>query len=185
MDWRKANKYIPKNLKDNFKIHMQSHIMKGIQTFEKQHKLSILEKLDDIEIEVENEVSTREYLKKQLFTKLEEKIEYEEPKYENIDEAIKFCKQSFRFIDSEKIKSKKYYFDLGQALSKIKETYRSKMEFMRDIEEKLERKKTIIYKYLSFYNICMEFKNVDLVNCNLTFGEILRNKKMIKSILNS
>ena len=179
MDWKKANKYIPKELKDDFKMHMQNYIMKAIQTFERKHDLSITEKLEEMENPNDNKFLLREYLKKQLFTKAEKCVKYEEPKYESVNEAIEYCKQALRFIDCERNKSKKYYFDIGKALFEIKETYQSKKAFIEDMEEKLERKKTVIYDYLSFYNVCIGIKQVDLIQCNLKFNEIIKNKKLL------
>ena len=178
MDWKKANKYIPKELKDDFKMHMQNYIMRGIQTFEKKHELSITEKLSEMDEKEPDEL--KEYLRRKLFTKAEKDIQYGEPKYETVDEAIEYCKQTFRFIDCEKNKSKKYYFELGKALFKIKETYDSKKDFINDMEEKLGRKKSVLYKYLAFFNICVSMRDFDILNSSLKFEEIISNKKILE-----
>ena len=183
MEWKKANKYLPKELKDDFKTHMQSYIMKGIADFERKHDVSIIEHLEEMD-SIASSYELKEYLKRHLFTEAEKDIEYKEPNYTDLSEAIEYCRQTLRFIDCEKNKNKKYYFDLGKALFKLRETYDSKKAFVEDMEEKLDRKKSIIYEYLLFYNMCMKYKKIDLRNCNLKFKEIVRNKKIIDEILN-
>ena len=104
MDWKKANKFLPKELKDDFKMHMQKYIMKGISDFERKHEVSIVEHLEEMEDEPtnNNQLKLKKYLKKQLFTRAEEDVQYKQPEYKNNEEAIEYCKHTFRFIDCEK-----------------------------------------------------------------------------------
>ena len=172
MEWKKINKLIPKELKDEFR----NHLYKAIEKFDIKYELTIMEKLEEIEEEFDNE-SLKNYLKKQLFTQAEKDIQYKEANYKDINETIEYCKQTLRFIDCEKNKCKKYYFNLGKALFEISKNYDVMQIFIKDMEEKLERKKSAIYNYLSFYNICLQ--NVDLIDCSLTFEEIIKHKKIL------
>ena len=74
------------------------------------------------------------------------------------------------------------YYTLGETLFRISKVYDTKQEFMNDMEEKLKRKKTVIYQYLSFYNLCQRLINFDFINTDLSFREIMKNTKELKEM---
>ena len=177
MDYKKVKKFIPKEYKEEFEMFIQSWLMKAYKKFERVHNLNFMESLDEINYKDNTEL--RAYLEERLTTVNDLNITYRKPDYETLEEAVEYCKRTLTFL--EKI-NKKYYYELGKALYFIKENYESKREFIKDMEETLERKSAIIFKYISFYKICDEIDGV--INCRLTFKEIVNNVKLIREIYN-
>ena len=170
MEWKKINKLIPKELKDEFR----NHLYKAIEKFDIKYELTIMEKLEEIE-----DIKENNYLKEKLKTKMKH-VEYKEKKYENKDEAIEYCINTFNHLDS---KNKIFYYNLGEALSFIKEGYLSKKDFIKDMEQKLNRCSAIIFRYISFYKLC---KNIPiLLECDLSFKEIICHSKEMKNIIHA
>ena len=72
MDWKKANKFIPKDLRETFRTEMFNVFYKEVQKFEKKYDLSILkylEEIDDFEKAVNPDKRSKEYLYEKLQTK--------------------------------------------------------------------------------------------------------------------
>ena len=176
MNYKKVKKYIPtKELKEKYESFMLSKIMKNIKQFEKLYDLDLIEKIDSFFIDHDN---NKNYLQEKLMLKEEIIMDYKEPNYENIDEAIEYCKRTLLFLE----KNKKYFYDLGEALYFIKQRYECKKEFINDMEKILNKKSAIIFKYISFYILVKEC-NFNILNCSLSFREIINNEKTIREIL--
>lgn len=184
MDWKKANKFIPKDLRETFRTEMFNVFYKEVQKFEKKYDLSILkylEEIDDFEKAVNPDKRSKEYLYEKLQTKKHVPV-YKPLTYKNIDEAIEYCKNIFNYLDNKDKENKMVYYTLGETLFRISKVYDTKQEFMNDMEEKLKRKKTVIYQYLSFYNLCQRLINFDFINTDLSFREIMKNTKELKEM---
>ena len=168
------NDYIPKNKINKFIDLISEYGFKNLTYF-----------TDEKEIKINNNKIPLDILKK-LNTKIKEiedpKIEEEDSKDKNI--LLNKCDEFFNKIDFLKKRNKYYYYYFGCYLKKFKDIYileHSIEEFNNFIKERYEIKLTKLYNYIKFYNLCNEYKI--LLNCDLTFTEIINNYSEIKKLL--
>ena len=121
---------------------------------------------------------------------LEQKISlpYVEFKFD-LEEELKSVKKNIEKCDTiawkitfDKKRNKIYYYYFGSYLEMLKEEkLKTSKEFIDFVSERYQMKKSTIYKYIQFAKLC-DFKK-ELVTCDLTFDQIMKNIPEIESIL--
>jgi cellulose biosynthesis protein BcsQ len=97
------------------------------------------------------------------------------------EEIVDTCMKIFNHLDDIEKRNKGFYYNLGYLLSILKSRYNNEKEFLAYAKEKFNRSKTIITDYIRFYTICIKYTK--LMNCNLSYREIMRNLPEIREIL--
>ena len=126
--------------------------------------------------------------KQRLYNKISEE---EEPKVEEVDSIdqnilLNKCDEFISKITNINKRNKHYYYYFGYYLQSFKNIYvidHSIEDFNKFIEERYEMKKSKLYSYIQFFKLCQEYQI--LLNCDLSFTEIINNGTNIKFLLNS
>ena len=96
------------------------------------------------------------------------------------------CDEFISKINNMNKRNKHYYYYFGYYLQRFKNIYvidHSIEDLNKFIEERYNMRKSKLYSYIQFFKLCQEYKI--LLNCDLSFTEIINNGTNIKFLLNS
>ena len=120
-------------------------------------------------------------LRRKLFsTYVDYQFNLEELK--GVTKIIEKCDSLAKKITFDKKRNKIYHYYFGSYLEMLKdEELKTSKEFIDFVSERYQMKKSTIYKYIQFAKLC-DFKK-EIVTCDLTFDQIIKNIPEIESIL--
>ena len=105
-----------------------------------------------------------------------------EEELKSVKKNIEKCDSLAKKITFDKKRNKIYYYYFGSYLEMLKdEKLKTTKEFIEFVSERYQMKKSTIYKYIKFAQLCDSKK--EIVTCDLTFDQIMKNIPEIESIL--
>ena len=168
------NECIPKNkiskfytVIDRYKLNSNDYVYKCGDILERKEPTSGKIPIDE--------------LRRKLFsTYVDYQFNLEELK--GVTKIIEKCDSLAKKITFDKKRNKIYYYYFGSYLEMLKdEELKTSKELIDFVSERYQMKKSTIYKYIQFAKLC-DFKK-EIVMCDLTFDQIMKNIPEIESIL--